>query len=55
MLQYLERYNRMLFKYENQLITKREWDDFCLHCLEQLMIENRVVLKKLKETLDILG
>ena len=27
MLQYLERYNRMKFKYENQIITKREWED----------------------------
>ena len=30
-------------------ISKNDWDEFCMACLEEIMIDNKNILKKLKE------
>ena len=30
-------------------ISKNDWNEFCMACLEEMMIDNKNILKKLKE------
>lgn len=30
-------------------ISHKDWDEFCITCLEEMMMDNKNILKKLKE------
>ena len=49
MLKKIDNYAMMYQAFQNNEITEQQWNDFCLGCLQELMIDNKEILKKLKE------
>ena len=49
MLKKIDNYSMMYQAFQNNEITEQQWNDFCLGCLQELMIDNKEILKKLKE------
>lgn len=45
----IETYQRMQRKYYKGIITREEWEQFCTSFLEDLLRENKDILKSLKE------
>ena len=41
-------YQQELWKLQNGFITKEEFSNFCMEVLNQLMVENKDVLERLK-------
>lgn len=44
----LEKYNKVRKEYLKGKLTDEQWYDFCILCLEELLVENEKVLEKLK-------
>ena len=45
----IDKYYEMKKKLDQKKISNKQWQDFCEGCLEELMIKNQGVLKRLKE------
>lgn len=45
----IDKYYEMKKKLDQKKISNKQWQDFCEGCLEELMIKNQDVLKRLKE------
>lgn len=48
-LKKIDNYAMMYQAYQNGDLTQEQWDNYCLGCLEELMNDNKKVLKRLKE------
>lgn len=48
-MDYIVIYDKVRNAYLNGKISETEWADFCMKCSEQLMIENKNVLLRLKK------
>jgi hypothetical protein len=48
-MDYIAIYNKVKRWYLEGLITDTQWERFCMKCNEQLMIENKDVLLRLKQ------
>lgn len=46
----LERYNKVRKEYLKGKLTADQWYQFCMKCLDELLVENEKVLEKLKNT-----
>lgn len=44
----IDKYYEMKKKLDQKKISNKQWQDFCEGCLEELMIKNQDVLKRLK-------
>ena len=45
----IDKYYEMKKKLDQKKISNKQWQDFCQGCLEELMVKNQDVLKRLKE------
>ena len=43
-----KKYQKKLWELQNNLITQEDFSNFCMRVLDQLMIENKDVLERLK-------
>ena len=50
MLKKIDNYAMMYQAYQNGDLTQEQWDNYCLGCLEELMNDNKEILKRLKNT-----
>jgi hypothetical protein len=48
MLKKIDNYAMMYQAYQNGDLTQEQWDNYCLGCLEELMNDNKEILKRLK-------
>lgn len=48
MLKKIDNYAMMYQAYQNGDLTQEQWDTYCLGCLEELMNDNKEILKRLK-------
>ena len=53
MLKKIDNYAMMYQAYQNGDLTQEQWDNYCLGCLEELMNDNKEILKRLKNTWQI--
>ena len=49
MLKKIDNYAMMHQAYQNGDLTQEQWDNYCLGCLQELMNDNKEILKRLKE------
>ena len=49
MLKKIDNYAMMYQAFQNKELTEEQWNDFCLACLQELMNDNKEILKRLKE------
>ena len=45
----INKYYEMKKKLDQKKISNKQWQDFCQGCLEELMVKNQDILKRLKE------
>lgn len=45
----IDKYYEMKKKLDQKKISNKQWQDFCEGCLEELMVKNQDILKRLKE------
>lgn len=48
-MDYIAIYDKVKKQYLEGLITDTQWEQFCMKCNEQLMVENQNVLLRLKK------
>lgn len=48
-MDYIAIYDKVKKQYLEGLITDTQWEQFCMKCNEQLMVENQNVLLRLKQ------
>lgn len=49
MLKKIDNYAMMYQAFQNGDLTEQQWNEYCLQCLQELMIDNKEILKRLKE------